>query len=270
MQYLCRGIITGVTPKKMIVPGSMKNDHTRGGAGAFAEWAGFGGVAAWNKGNSIFTLSLPHPHGELPAGSLFLQVKEGLACHVSTEGAQQWWNSTTCPHILEFLTTRALIGHEGEHTMLQNDSFTLPTSPPTCFSTPLGSPSPTSTSTSPTQLTSLSSYQPSLLPSLNMSSSPSRSPKTPKTRTRRYKPYNSPTSAAITVMWDQPANREGGVALTHSTYVERLSENLHTMQKAYGEEDHEWLERVVDKSAVEDRHFRLCHFDFGGDGMCCR
>jgi hypothetical protein len=34
------------------------------------------------------------------------------------------------------------------------------------------------------------------------------------------------------------------------------------MQKEYGEEDHEWLKRVVEKSAVEDRYFRHCHFDF--------
>jgi hypothetical protein len=57
------------------------------------------------------------------------------------------------------------------------------------------------------------------------------------------------------------------VTLGHSTdvalaYADRLAENLHTMQKVHGEEEHKWLERVIAKSAVEDQRFQVRHFDF--------
>ena len=46
--------------------------------------------------------------------------------------------------------------------------------------------------------------------------------------------------------------------------MDRLNENLYMMQKSIERKTHhEWLERVVEKSAVEDTHFRVCHFDFG-------
>ena len=79
----------------------------------------------------MLSLQVPHFYKEeLPADGLFLQVKDGLMCRVSTERAQQWWNSASCPH-LEFLTTpsRALIGCEGKYTMFENDSYVL-CSPP--------------------------------------------------------------------------------------------------------------------------------------------
>jgi hypothetical protein len=64
MQYLCQGNTMEQTPKKMVTPGfhPLKDVPTRvGEAGVFAEWAGFGGVAEWNEGNSIFALSPPPP-----------------------------------------------------------------------------------------------------------------------------------------------------------------------------------------------------------------
>jgi hypothetical protein len=53
MQFLCKGTTTEVTPKKILAPcfSPPKKDSTRGEAGSFAEWAGFGGIAGWNKGN---------------------------------------------------------------------------------------------------------------------------------------------------------------------------------------------------------------------------
>jgi hypothetical protein len=37
----------------MIAPGDLTKVPTLGEAGSFVEWAGFGGVAGWDKGNSI-------------------------------------------------------------------------------------------------------------------------------------------------------------------------------------------------------------------------
>jgi hypothetical protein len=111
------------------------------------------------------------------------------------------------------------VGEKGGHTMI--DPFT--SQAPTCSIYTLGTPS-LSLSTSPTRLTSLSFCQ-----LLNTASS-SRSPKTPKTRTR-HNLYIPLTSASVTRMLDQPTDREG-VALAHKTYMERLTENLYTMQKS--------------------------------------